>query len=417
MIPDTVTPITRARYPVPAAPKGWPTLSDVAYRGIAGKVVRAVTAHTEADRVGLLLTFATAFGNAAGRGAHVNLGGDARHYPRLFVVLTGATGTARKGTTWRAIRPIMAIADPRWADDRILGGFNSGEAVVDAAAESEDGRLLIVEEEYGRYVKSCGREGSTQSHITRHAWDGITLETRARAKRAVAKNAFVSVIAHTTTEELGDTITSTQATSGFANRFLFPLVRRSQYLPSGGDLTDDLIAELGREVGAALDRARPIGHRPISRTPAADELWTRLYIAHANEPLRGMTGGIIARGDAQMLRIQTLYAILDGASAIDVHHVEAAAEVWRYCRASAAYIWGDRLGDPHADRIREELQTRGAITRTDVSKLFSRNVDKDVIDRAITKLVDAGFATVTVYQTTVGRGRPTEHISTTEDRR
>lgn len=50
-------------------------------------------------------------------------------------------------------------------------------------------------------------------------------------------------------------------------------------------------------------------------------------------------------------------------------HLDAAYALWRYCEASARYIFGDGLGDPLADDLRRMLQQAGTagMTRTEIS--------------------------------------------------
>jgi hypothetical protein len=47
----------------------------------------------------------------------------------------------------------------------------------------------------------------------------------------------------------------------------------------------------------------------------------------------------------------------DKADAMGIAHTALA--VWEYCEASAAYIFGDMLGDPVADEIKRALQQAG----------------------------------------------------------
>src|SRR5690242_8768661 len=77
--------------PISPTENPWPSpISEGALYGVAGRFVRLVEPHTEADRVALLLQFLASFGSAAGRNAYVLVESD-RHYPNLYVLLFGAT--------------------------------------------------------------------------------------------------------------------------------------------------------------------------------------------------------------------------------------------------------------------------------------------------------------------------------------
>ncbi len=102
-----------------------------------------------------------------------------------------------------------------------------------------------------------------------------------------------------------------------------------------------------------------------------------------------MLGAVTARGPAQARRLAVIYALLDpkpdGGAIVGVAHLRAALEVWRYCHESAAYIFGDRLGDPTADTILAELRRAGfeGRTRNDLRDLFGRHRTAADLDRAL----------------------------------
>src|SRR5436309_1951663 len=74
-------------------------LTETAFYGLAGDIVRRIEPHTEADRAALLFQLLAALGNIIGRSAYMIADG-ARHYLNLFVLLVGLTSKSRKGTSW-----------------------------------------------------------------------------------------------------------------------------------------------------------------------------------------------------------------------------------------------------------------------------------------------------------------------------
>jgi hypothetical protein len=65
-----------------------------------------------------------------------------------------------------------------------------------------------------------------------------------------------------------------------------------------------------------------------------------------------LLGEILARGDAQTLRLSMIYALADRSRIISEQHLRAANAVWEYCEGSASFLFGDRLGNPKAEKIR-----------------------------------------------------------------
>src|SRR5262249_2120710 len=96
----------------------------------------------------------------------------------------------------------------------------------------------------------------------------------------------------------------------------------------------------------------------LKRDAHANALWAAVY-GPLSEGKPGLLGAIISRAEAQVLRLSVLYAVLDQPKVITVDHLKAALAIWEYCDASARIIFGNRLGDPTADRILEALRAAG----------------------------------------------------------
>jgi hypothetical protein len=386
----------------PHSDRPWPTMDGAAFYGLPGEVVAALDPHTEADQVAILLTFLTVFGAAVGRGPHARADG-AQHAGRLFAVIVGDTAKARKGTSYAQTRRIFVGADRRFANERILGGFGSGEALVDAVADGEDHRLLVVEPEWARILSVGRREGSTLSPLLRQAWDGDRLAVRSRGGGAVtADEAHVAVLGHVTVEELRAKLVDTEVANGYANRHLFVLAKRSKLLPTGGNLDDAIVDGLSKKTAKALGAARKIGI--MHRTKAAEELWARLYLRMAQDEPGGLLGSVIARDAAQVLRLSVLYALCDASASIDSQHVLAGFAVWSYCRASAAYIFGDSLGSPLADKLLQALKDAGpeGLNGRQLDRAISGHASKPELDAAREALTRRGLI-ITFTEETGGR--------------
>src|SRR5215211_4957869 len=232
-------------------PPSWPILEDEALCGLPGDVVEAIEPHTEADPVAVLSSLLTAFGNAIGRGAYFRVGADLHHL-KLNVGLVGDTSKGRKGMSWGHIRELMCTSDKRWTEERVLYGLSSGEGLIYAVRDRlegedkkgepivmdpgvEDKRLLVLEAEFAGVLKVMSREGNTLSPVIRQAWDDGTLQTLTKNSPMKATDAHVSIIGHITKAELLRHLTETEAANGFANRFIWLMVKRSKELPFGGE--------------------------------------------------------------------------------------------------------------------------------------------------------------------------------------
>jgi hypothetical protein len=386
----------------------WPQIDGAAYYGLAGEVVKTIEPHTEADPVAVLLQVLVFAGNVIGRIPYYLVEAD-RHYPNLFAALVGNSAKGRKGTSAGRARSVMQATDQQWIDGRMKSGLSSGEGLIyevrdpvekwDEKAEEfktvdqgvQDKRLMITEAEFGKALAVMDRPGNILSSIIRCSWDGGTLSTLTKNSPLKATDTHISIVGHITEDELRARLTHTEACSGFANRFLFACVKRSQLLPHGGNLDPSDVSQLGMRMREKLAAAQKIGR--VTMTGAAREEWTSVY-ADLSAERPGLLGAVTARAEAQVIRLSLVYALLDGVGQIDMPHLRAALALWEYCEASALRIFGDALGDPVADEILRALRYAGdgGMTRTSISDLFGRNRSADRIGAALVLLATHGRA-------------------------
>lgn len=387
-------------------------LAQPALHGLAGDWVELTSPHTESDPAARLVQFLAAFGIAVTAGPHTIADG-AVHRARLYALVVGASAKARKGTAMGHVRNVFRVAAPQWLADGVKSGLSSGEGLIEAVADptlDKDGndvggvtdkRLLLVESEFGRVLTAGGRDGSTLSAVVRQAWDEDRLSVLTR-KPLTATGAHVGIVGHIVVEELRAKLTETDRANGFANRFLFVHAHRWQRLPNPPPVPERELDELGRRLGRVLEAGRKRGR--MHRTPAAEELWATIYDKLGDDDPGGMLGAVTARAEAQVLRLSLVYALLDGAPAIDVEHLDAAAAVWWYCRATAQMVFGDRIGDAIADKLLAGIRADPAgLTTTQQSALFGRNVTAARLQAARDQLVEKGFIELLEIETD---GRP-----------
>jgi Protein of unknown function (DUF3987) len=398
----------------------WPALDAAAMHGLPGRIVRAMEPHTEADPMALLISLLCAFGNAIGRGAFFRVGSDVHHL-NLFAALVGESSKARKGMSWNFVEELMGAVDEGWVGEHVASGLSTGEGliyhvrdrvegedkdgepiVLDAGVE--DKRLLAIEAELGGLLKVMGRDGNTLSPVIRQAWDGGRLRTLTKNSPLKATDAHISVVGHVTKTELMRQLTETEAANGFANRYLWVLVRRSKLLPRGGEWPTVDKTTLISQLRSALD----FGKQPIEieLTDEAWSDWEEIY-GPLSEGKPGMFGAVTGHAEAQVLRIAALFAVMDESAYIEREHLAAALAVWHYAEDSARHIFGDATGDPVADTILLALGAAGedSITRTQIRDHFGRNLRAERITQALALLLKDGRLSVGRESTA---GRPVE---------
>jgi len=417
--PDQV-PIRTRRFPEPIAAE--------ALRGLAGDFIRLVEPHSEADPTALLLSYFVAYGNVIGRNAHF-LAEEDRHYMNLFAVQVGSTAKGRKGTSWGQVKRVFREIDPDWSSGRTVDGLSSGEGLIwsvrDAIEKEEpirenkhvvgyqtvitdngvaDKRLLVMEGEFSSTLRVMGRDGNNLSAVIRNAWDSGDLSILTKNTPAQSTGAHISIIGHITKDELLRYLENTEAGNGFGNRFLWICVKRSKVLPEGGRPDDGALFSHTQRLRTAVGYARSVGE--MTRDDSARKLWNRVY-PDLSEGKPGLLGAMIARAEAQVMRLACIYALMDHTSVVSEEHLRAALAVWRYAEDSARFIFGDSLGDPVADELLKAIRSRcEGLTRTDISNLFGRNRGAREIGRALGVLSEQGL--VREEHVSSGGGRPSE---------
>lgn len=406
------------------APEGWPVLAREALYGLAGELTQAITPYTEADPVAVHLNILVAFGNVIGSQAHFRVE-FTKHRLRIFAVLAGLTAKGRKGQSWSATRYTFSQIDPDWAKDRVSSGLSTGEGLIyhvrDPRVEKqpvkekgqvvryeevivdhgvEDKRLLIVEEEFAQALKVMSREGNILSPVLRQAWDTGDLHPLTKTNPIRATDAHISIIGHITRDELLRHLNDTEQANGFANRFLWACVRRANVIPDPTGIPAAELDPLVQKLRLAVQAAKKIGQ--MHRDEDAKAYWREQY-ARLSAEKPGILGAIAARAEAQVMRLACLYAALDKTCLVSRKHLEAALALWRYCEASVRYIFGERTGDPVADRILQALDEQDKLALSDISSLFDRNIDKARIGQALNLLKQAKLIVDEKVKT---RGRP-----------
>ena len=399
-----------------ASAPDWPELHPAALYGLVGDFVRIVSPHSKADPIALLVQFLCAFGNIIGRCAHFVAEAD-KHFTNIFLVLVGATGTGRKGTSWGQVKLAFDGLDEGWQRDCQAGGMSSGEGLLyhvrDAVTKQKpikaggeptgvygieivdqgvsDKRLLVFEGEFASVLRAQGREGNTLSMVVRNLWD--TGDARSMVKNSPIRTtgALVSIIGHITQEELRSCLNELESVNGYVNRFLWFCVKRARFLPRGGRLSGEDFAPVKRGLRRALDFA--CGVTEMGFDDGAWKLWEATYI-RLETGRTGLLGKVTQRASPYVRRLACLYALLDCSAIVRLEHLKAALALWQYAEDSARYIFGGRTGDRIADDILRALREAGAdgVTLTALHDLFSRNRSKTAIDNALRLLVEQGLA-------------------------
>lgn len=408
----------------------YPEVPMGAFHGITGQIVKRIAPETEADPIAILVQLLIAAGCAIGHRPHFMVGAT-KHFVNLCCCLVGRTSKGRKGTALDWVTRIMGETDFPWAKGCITSGLSSGEGLIYAVRDPlkkkeqvrkngkytdevqevtadfgvEDKRLLVIESEFSRSFKVMNRETNILSEIIRCSWDHGNLRSLVKTNPYSASDAHISILGHITREELRKSLSDDCSFfNGFANRFLWVCVQRSQLLPFGGSLDlEDLRPELD-SFREAICLA--CGVEEVKRDEEGNEFWESIYPELSAE-IPGKFGAAIGRAEGQVIRLAMLFALLDKSKWIRAVHLSVAQALWKYCVDSARHLFLSQLDDPNAQKVLLALRTNpGGMTRAEISsQVFQHHLSKSKIDEALAYLRGLNLADFASIETL---GRPTE---------
>jgi hypothetical protein len=414
----------------PVSATAWPQpLEDAAFHGLAGQFVHAVELYSEADPAALLIHLLSGSGCLIGARVHA-AAGDAVHPARISAVVVGETAHGRKGSSAGPVRRMLRDADPTFSECIRNGGFSSGEGLIFQVRDpvkswqqpkgtqpgqyavtdpgEADKRLWVVDPEFAGALKMGQREGNILTPVIRMAWDDGDLSTMTKNSPTRATGAHIAIVGHVTRDEVRRYLTATEQASGYANRFLWVCARRARLLPDGASVPARVLASITVELQKVLDWSQTPRH--LDRDRVTKDVWASVY-GPLSEGRAGLLGAVTNRAEAQVLRLSVLYAALDRSALVRIEHLLAALAVWQYAEQSAAYVFGDALGDPLADELLSSLRSHGPMSRTQIVDLFKRHTGKDRIDGALTLLESRGLAALDKDTDTGGRPRAIWHAT------
>jgi hypothetical protein len=399
-------------------------LTDVALYGPLGAWVRVWQPHTEASPLALYAVGLAALGAVIGRGAFLRVNADT-HAPRLFVLLVGLSGRARKGVTISIVAELLAQIDPAFAKGNVVRGLSTAEGLIkrlrdpeperlDAKGKEvpavpgvEDKRLLVIVDEFAGVLHKMERHGNDLSVAMRDVWDGRSLQRLVAGEPMVATDPHVVLVGAITPSELRKKLSGEEVFNGFANRLLPIYAVSDQCIPFPGLPDPFELTPIVDELKKAVEWARA-QRGEFSLTADAKRRWETLYprlrqsIAQA-EAVRALH----ERAAPYVLRVALLLAMLDRSRVVRPAHLDAAAALWQLAEGAWDKVYPDTPREGLAGKIEPALKEAGpdGLTRTQlrVRAGIGNSVAAADIARALVQLADEGLAVKLPPRPTNGR--------------
>lgn len=418
--------------PNPLAP---PVMPQHAYPALVRDVVSAATYSSEAHPVAVAANVLALFCCAIGRTAFQRIG-DAHIHARLFMLIIGRSGKARKGTAEKLARKLFKLVDALLrklygSDDRLrthAGGLSSGEGVGWAIRDPrepdektgkggdpgvKDKRLLVIESEFANVLAQTKREGNILSATIRNLWDGQDIEPLTKTSQVKATNPHAVVIGHITRHEVCELTTENDASNGLMNRFVMLHVYRPKLVPLPEPTPGEVLDALAERLADAIDFATggdPHGNntREVVMSPAAKAVWCELY-PQITRDRDGLAGSLMARSEVYARMLAMVFALIDKRDVIESNDLLAALAWVEYWRESIDFIWRD--GKEQADLddftkdVLAQVNGRPGVKLSDLQDHWKRKRIPEV-KAALETLLNLAPPLIEMKRDSTGGGRP-----------
>jgi hypothetical protein len=346
-----------------------------AFAGWIGEYCALVAPTTEAHRAFHLGVALTMVGAMLGRHVSARYGSDPL-YTNLYTVLVGRSNKTKKDTAIKRATRVLtdSIADPSLMVNHgvhIVTDVGSAVALIDDLQEKTNVLLYITE--FSKLVNNARRKGSeTINQTLMAAFDTPTvLQNRSMANPLEARYPYLSMLTGTQPEILPSLISEEDMVTGFANRLFFVFGKPTSPLPLPPPLDRPMLQRMLTELWR-VKQSYPEG-ASLEMTKAAQDLWCEWYVAdwHA-EGASPEEDGLRQRHATFIQKISLVYAVCEGARAVDLGHLENAISIvawmWEHVRKSSP-SWGRSVDGQIEERIIAILKSRGPMKRREIHML------------------------------------------------
>lgn len=346
------------------APLAPPRMHEDGFPLLVREIVEAACASSEAHPVAVAANVLIFFCAMIGRAVFQRIG-DASIHCRVFLIIVGKSGKARKGTAETTVREIFRRADEilrklRESNDRLRvhgGGLSTDEGVVYAirdAREADDNgkgadagvadkRLLVIESEMDNTLSQLRRDNNILSASIRNLFDGRDMEPLTKTNQTKATRPHVVIGGHITSHELRVKSTDNEVANGLLNRFMMLYVYRPKLVPLPEPTPEETLDRLAMRVADAVLMAtggdlHGNNTREVRLSDAARELWIEQY-PRLTRDRDGKGGSLLARSEMYARMLAMIFAAMEGRLEIEPRDLWAAIAWVEYWHGSVTYIF------------------------------------------------------------------------------
>jgi Protein of unknown function (DUF3987) len=329
-----------------------PELPRCVQTGILKRFLDLVGACTEAPLEFLAAAFLVAVACLLGRGTWIKAPHDT--FANFYVLLVGSTGDSRKTTAARfGIDLLRAVAVRLSRKVQVLFALASAEGL--AKAMLDDGgpyRVLVVEDELRSLFAKAQQRGVSNliPRLTELYNCFSSFEVNTRHHRLQVDDPYISIIACSTSGWLNESVTESDVTGGFMNRWTCFSGSPEKVIPFPNPVDPAGWQDLVMELATAIEN----GGGELTLSPAAKDLYETFYREFRRRPGIELVVEATAREHTHAIKFAMVFAVLSGHRAIEAADMEKGVAMAKYCAQIAAGI-ATNLGKTRTGKREDKL--------------------------------------------------------------
>lgn len=304
--------------------------------------------------------FVVAMGAVLGRSVWFNQG--IPIFPNVYACLIGDSGRSRKSTAASFALSMVQRID---AGLTVCEGLGSAEILIDMLAEADElpppekpayRRLLLYFDELANVIRKGQRENSVLLQTIVEAYDcKERMANQTRAKRVVAENPTLSILACSTPTWVKQFTTMSEVLGGFMNRFLFIDGEPGDPIPTP-PVPSEMYMRKASEKFWEHAYEYVSSPRSIEMDLDAKKRWTEFYDQRATlKPSSEMVANLFQRAHTNAIKVAMIYAVSQGKTVIELPDIEAGIGVALYSSRVVTTMLAD-IGGSQKRRLEEAIE-------------------------------------------------------------
>lgn len=333
--------------------------------GLARDFAELYSQAVESPKSFLFCSFLTCLGALVGD--RVALKAVTRNPARLYTVLLGPSGLARKST---AIRLTVNFFQRAVEDFPVVRGIGSAEGLAKIIEKRGYTNCLLVFDELRAFVDKAKIEGSVLLSLVNALFEESYAENHTKASHIELENVHLSVLSACTPDTFALLFNRHFIAIGFPNRLFLVLGETKERKPVPKEVDREAELELIQRLGGVLARTQsysPENPLLLELTPEAEALWAEFYHALPNTVSA-------VRLDQIGLRLAMLLAVSLSREVIDREIAEAVIEICRWelrVREELMPVEAENAIAQLEERIRRALRSRGPLRDRDLKRVVN----------------------------------------------